>query len=164
MDTSRANTVHLVRRTSLWQGCAATIAFALVVGGCQPEDPYEGTAELPTSKEEQAATAAVEPGMGAARDGSVPGATAQLPLDQRAAAEQTEWSGATQADYDKAIADCEQMGEAMRAECVEQVRLGFRAAQQDAQNPAEAQSNPVPRDQPTASEDAAAVTDTGDDG
>lgn len=163
MDSTR-NPVHPVHRTSLWQGCAATFAFALVVGGCQPEDPYEATSELPTSNEEQAATAAVEPGMGAAGDGSVPGATAQLPLGQRAAGARTEWGDATQADYDKAIADCEQMGEAVRAECIEQVRLGFRAAQQDAQNPAEAQQNPVPRDQAPTRVDASAATDPDDDG
>lgn len=131
------------RRATLLQSMSALAAFGLVLGGCQPEDPYQDTQNPPTSREEQAATAAVEPGVGGSTDG-VTGASSQLPLGQRAAGSETAWNDATRADYEKAIEDCRQMGEATQADCIEQVRIGFRAAQMDLRNPGELREHPLP--------------------
>lgn len=132
------------QRATLLQSISALAAFGLVLGGCQPEDPYQDTQNPPTSREQQAATAAVEPGVGEAATDGVSGASSQLPLDQRAAGSETAWNDATRADYEKAIEDCKQMGEATRADCIEQVRIGFRAAQMDLRNPDELRQHPLP--------------------
>lgn len=129
--------------SSLWHGTAALAAFWLVLAGCQPEDPYQDAQHPPTAREQQQATAPVEPGMGS-DEGGVAGATSQLPLDQRAAAADPAWSGDTRADYDRAIEDCRQMGGALRNDCIAQVRIGFRAASEGAQNPEEMRQHPVP--------------------
>ena len=141
-ELNASNPAH-ARRASLLQSISALAAFGLVLGGCQPEDPYQDTQNPPTSREQQAATAAVEPGVGESTDG-VTGASSQLPLDQRAAGSETAWNDATRADYEKAIEDCRQMGEATQADCIEQVRIGFRAAQMDMRNPGELRQHPLP--------------------
>lgn len=128
---------HERSHTRAFHACAAVAAIALAAAGCQPQDPYQETTQLPTSTESQPAVEAVTQGDGRSAEGSVAGASSQLPLDERAAAETNEWSDTTRADYDRAIADCEAAGEALRQDCIEQVRAGFRAAQIDAANPEE---------------------------
>lgn len=152
LNTSVPAAAQHPRRAALLQSVAALAAFGIVLGGCQPEDPYQDTQNPPTSREQQTATAAVEPGVGESAVDGVPGASSQMPLGQRAAGSETAWTDATRADYDRAIDDCRQLGDATRDDCIEQVRIGFRAAQMDMRNPAELGDHPLPSADDTSAE------------
>lgn len=119
---------------SFWQATATLAAFWLVLAGCQPEDPYQDTANLPVAADTQEATAQSHEGS----DGVPGGAGGALPLDQRAAGSEQAWNDATDADYQTAMADCQNLTGVTREDCIEQVEIGFRAARAEAQNPAEA--------------------------
>lgn len=122
-------------RQSIWQGSAALVGFWLVLAGCQPEDPYQDANNPPVAGE-TAATAQVQQD---GRDTNVPGAESTLPLAERAAGAEQAWNQATEADYQTAIADCQNLSGVTREDCIEQVELGFQAARTGAQNPDEAQ-------------------------
>ena len=126
-----------MNRQSFWQGSAALVGFWLVLAGCQPEDPYQDASNPPVAAD-TAATAQVQQQDGDANT-NVPGAESSLPLAERAAGAEDAWNQATEADYQTAIADCQNLSGVPREDCIEQVELGFHAARTGAQNPDEAQ-------------------------
>lgn len=139
---------------SFWQGTAALAAFWLVLAGCQPEDPYQDAQDPPVAAD-TAATAQVQQD---SRDATISGATSQLPLAERAADAEQAWNQATEADYQAAIADCQNLTGVSRDDCIEQVELGFQAARTGSQNPAEARR--IAEDADLDANAATAATDT----
>lgn len=137
-------------------------ALAASLAACGVEEPYQSTDQLPSDRDTQSATAPVDAGRQA--DGSVAGTTGTLPLDERAAQSRgNDWTDATRADYDQAIADCRAMGEALQQDCIEQVELGFRAANANVQNPAQLEAETGLADDAQDSLDAQRQAAEGDD-